>query len=95
MVALDRLYSLTREYPGAHGRGMVAYLARALAGQRVKDIGEHFQRSPMRISQAIIEFENRLRRDESLGKITKKLKEDLRKLAKKKYFVTIASQGAF
>ena len=89
-VALDRLFSLTRERPGAHGRGMVAYLARVLAGQRVKDIAEHFQRSPMRISQAIIEFENRLRGDDSLRKTTDELKEDLRKLAKKKYFVTIA-----
>ena len=42
------------------------------------------------ISQAIIEFENRLRGIESLRKITEKLKEDLRKLAKKKYFVAIA-----
>jgi CRISPR/Cas system CSM-associated protein Csm4 (group 5 of RAMP superfamily) len=69
---------------------MVAYLARVLAGQRIKDIAEHFQRSPMRISQAIIEFENRLRGDDSLRKMTDKLKEDLRKLVKKKYFVTIA-----
>ena len=44
----------------------------------------------MRISPAIIEFENRLRGDEFLRKMTEKLKEDLRKLAKKKYFVTIA-----
>ena len=89
-VSLDQLYSPTRERAGVHGRGMVAYLARVLAGQRVKDIAEHFQRSPMRISQAIIEFENRLRVDESLRKMTAKLKEDLRKLARKKYFVTIA-----
>jgi len=89
-VALERLFSLTRERQGAHGRGMVAYLARGLAGQRVKDIAEHFQRSPMRISQAIIEFENKLRGDESLRKMTEKLKEDLSKLAKKKYFITIA-----
>ena len=63
-----------RERQGAHGRGMVAYLARLLAGQRVKDIAERFQRSPMRISQAIIEFENKLRGDESLRKMTEKLK---------------------
>jgi hypothetical protein len=56
----------------------------------VKDIAEHFQRSPMRISQAIIEFESRLRGDDSLRKITDKLKKGLRTLAKKKYFVTIA-----
>ena len=56
----------------------------------VRDIAEHFQRNPMRISQAIIEFKNRLRADEVLRKITDNLKEDLRKHAKKKYFVTIA-----
>jgi chromosomal replication initiation ATPase DnaA len=89
-IALDRLYSLTFERKGVHGRGMVAYLARTLAGQRVKDIAEHFRRSPMRISQAIIEFETRLREDESLRKIVDKLKKGLSKQAKKKYFITIA-----
>jgi hypothetical protein len=89
-ISLDRLYSLTRERAGAHGREMVAYLARVLAGQRVKDIAEHFQRSPMRISQAITEFENKLRGDDSLRKIMDTLKKDLRKFARKKYFITIA-----
>jgi hypothetical protein len=69
---------------------MVAYLARVLAGHMVKDIAELFQRSPMRISQGIIESENRLSRDNSLRKILNKLKEDLSKQTKKKYFITIA-----
>ena len=89
-IALDRLYSLTYERGGAYGRGMVAYLARAEAGQMVKDIAEHFRRSPMRMSQAIIEFETRLRKDEPLRKMLNHLEEDLKKQAKKKYFVTIA-----
>ena len=69
---------------------MVAYVARALTGRMVKDIAEHFCRSPMRISQAIIEFETRLRNDELLRKIVDRLGEDLSKGAKKKYFITIA-----
>lgn len=67
-IALDRLYSLRFERKGTYGRGMSAYLARTLAGQMVKDIAEHFRRSPMRISQAIIEFDTRLGKDESSGK---------------------------
>jgi len=69
---------------------MVAYLARVLAGQMVKDIADHFRRSPMRISQSIIEFETRLGRDESLRKVVNRLEKDLSKRAKKKYFITIA-----
>jgi len=69
---------------------MVAYLARALAGQRVKEISEHFRRSPMRISQAIIEMEERLHHDESLKKVVNRLEKDLNKDAKRKYFITIA-----
>jgi uncharacterized protein (DUF2235 family) len=63
---------------------MVAYLARVLVGKMTKDIAETSQRSPMRISQAMIEFRKKLRGDESRKKITDKLKEDLRKHAKKK-----------
>ena len=89
-IPLERLYSRTYERQGAHGRGIVAYVARALTGQRVKDIAEHFHRSPMRISQAIIEFETRLRNDELLRTTVDRLGEDLSKGTKKKYFITIA-----
>ncbi len=89
-VTIDRLYSLTYERKGAHGRGIVGYLARGLAGQMVKDIAEHFRRSPMRISQAIIEVEKRLGKDESFRKVVARLEKDLIKQAKKKYFITIA-----
>jgi len=44
----------------------------------------------MRISQTIMEFETRLRKDEPLRKTVNRLGEDLSKGAKKKYFVTIA-----
>jgi chromosomal replication initiation ATPase DnaA len=89
-VTTDRLYSLSYERKGAHGRGIVGYLARGLAGQMVKDIAEHFRRSPMRISQAIIGVEKRLRQDESFRKMVGKLEKGLIKQAKKKYFITIA-----
>jgi putative transposase len=89
-VAIDRVYSLTYERQGAHGRGIVAYLARGLGGWMVKDIAGHFRRSPMRISQAIIEVEKRLRENESIKKMVEKLEKDLIKQAKRKYFITIA-----
>ena len=89
-IVIDRLYSVTYERKGAQGRGIVAYLARGLTGQMVKDIAEHFRRSPMRISQAIIEVEKRLRQEEPFRKMVGKLEKDLIKQAKKKYFITIA-----
>jgi hypothetical protein len=44
----------------------------------------------MRMSQAIIQFENKLHKDEPLRKTIEKLKEVLIKKGKKKYFITIA-----
>jgi hypothetical protein len=61
-----------------------------LGGWMVKDIAGHFRRSPMRISQAIIEVEKRLRENESIKKMVEKLEKDLIKQAKRKYFITIA-----
>lgn len=89
-VPIDRLHSLTYERQGAHGRGIVAYLARGLGGWMVKEIAEHFRRSPMRISQAIMEVEERLREDRAFRKMVEKLEKDLIKQAKRKYFITIA-----
>ena len=89
-IARSRLYSLTRSREGAHGRSMVAYLARVISGHMVTDVARHFQRSPMRISQAIIRFENKLWKDKHLRETIEKLKEDLIKKGKKKYFITIA-----
>jgi REP element-mobilizing transposase RayT len=89
-IARNEMYSLTRNRKGAHGRSMVAYLGRAISGHMVTEIAQHFQRSPMRISQAIIQFENELREDNHLRKTIEKLEEDLIEKAKKKYFITIA-----
>ena len=69
---------------------MVAYLARVVSGHMVADVAQHFQRSPMRISQAIIQLENKIPKDKHLMKTIEKLKEDLIKKGKKKYFITIA-----
>jgi len=44
----------------------------------------------MRISQMIMEVENRLRENESFSKIMRKLERNLTRQAKKKYFITIA-----
>ncbi len=43
----------------------------------VKDIAGHFRRSPMRISQAIIEVEKRLREDRAFRKMVEKLERVL------------------
>jgi hypothetical protein len=56
----------------------------------ITDVARHFQRSRMRMSQAIIQFEDRFRKDEHLRKTIEKVKEDLIKKGKKKYFITIA-----
>jgi hypothetical protein len=56
----------------------------------VMDVAQHFQRSPMRISQAIIQLENKIPKDKHLTKTIEKLKEDLIKKGKEKYFITIA-----
>ena len=42
------------------------------------------------MSQAIIQFENELNKDEPLRKTIEKLREVLIKKGKKKYFITIA-----
>ncbi len=90
MICEEDPQAVTRSREGAYGRSMVAYIARVLSACTVTDAARHFQRSPMRMSQAIIHFENRLRTDEQLRKTTEKLKEELIKKGKKKYFITIA-----
>jgi hypothetical protein len=89
-VAQGKLYSLSRSREGAYGRSMVGYLARLISGYMVTDVARHFQRSSTRMSQAVIQFENELRKDEHLRKTIEKLKEKLIKKGKKKYFITIA-----
>ena len=86
----DRLYSLSRDRRGAYGRGLVGYLARKLAGIRVKEIGRYFKREPMTISFGVRKIENLLQRDRGIAQRVEAMELNLRKRGKKKYFITIA-----
>ena len=89
-IPRDRLYSLTRDRQGAYGRNLVAYLARKLAGFRVKDIAQHFKREPMTISLGVIKVEKLLQQDKDFFKRVETMEMNLREKSKKKYFITIA-----
>ncbi len=89
-IGRDRLYSLTRDRMGVHGRGIVAYLARKLTGSLVKDIARHFQREPMTISEAIMKIESRMERDMKLARRIEDIRSNLMKRSKKKYLITVA-----
>ena len=89
-IGRDRLYSLTRDRMGAHGRGIVAYLARKLTGSLVKDIARYFQREPMTISEAIMKIESRMERDMKLARRIEDIRSNLMKRSKKKYLITVA-----
>jgi len=69
---------------------MVAYLARVISGYMVKDVALHFQRGPMVVSQAMLRIETELGKNKDLIEIIQKLKGDLIKKAKRKYFIAIA-----
>ncbi len=89
-IPRDQLYSLTRGRQGAYGRNLVAYLARKLAGFRVKEIAQHFKREPMTISLGVKKVENLLQRDRDFSKRVETMEMNLREKSKKKYFITIA-----
>jgi hypothetical protein len=89
-IGRDRLYSLTRDRRGAHGRGIVAYLARKLTGSLVKDIARHFQREPMTISEAIIKIEDLMEKDKELATRIEDMRSSLMKRGKRKYLITVA-----
>jgi hypothetical protein len=63
----DRLYSATREREGAHGRGLVAHLAKTVSDYMVKEIADHFKRSPVTIGERIIKVEDLLGKDKRSG----------------------------
>jgi putative transposase len=86
----DRLYSATRDREGARGRGLVACLARKVSGYMVKEIAEHFKRSPVTIGEGIIKVEELLRTDKSLKKALKLMEENLVKGRKRKYRISVA-----
>jgi putative transposase len=86
----DKLYSVTRDREGARGRGIVAYLARVISGYTVREIGEHFCRSPVAIGEAIMKVEDRLQRDRPFAKALKRMRERLIEGRKRKYRVSVA-----
>ena len=89
-ITQESLYSLTRSREGARGRSIVAYLARVVSGWMIKDVGRHFRRSPMVMSQACIKIEGQLGKDRAFRDMIERLKTDLTQKAKKKYHITIA-----
>ena len=86
----DKMYSVTRDREGVRGRGIVAYLARIISGYTVKEIGEHFRRSPVAIGEAIMKVEDQLQRDKSFAKELKRIRENLIEGRKRKYRVSVA-----
>jgi len=89
-IPRDRLYSLTRDRQGAYGRNLVAYLARKVAGFRVKEIAQHFQREPMTISLRVKKVEKLLQQDRDFSRRIEIMEINLRGKSKKKYSITIA-----
>jgi hypothetical protein len=89
-IGEDRLYSVTRDREGAFGRGVVAYLARGVSDYTVREIGDHFRRSPVAISEAIKKVEDRVHRDRSFAKAIKRMREKLLEGKKRKYRVSVA-----
>ncbi len=89
-ISRDRLYSFTRDRQGAYGRSLVAYLARKVAGFRVKEIAQHFNREPMTISLGIKKVEKILQGDSNLSNMVEIMEMHLREKSKRKYFITIA-----
>jgi hypothetical protein len=89
-ISEDKLYSVTRGREGARGRGIVAYLARVISNYTVREIGDHFRRSPAAIGEAIMKVEDRVHRDRSFAKASKRMREKLIEGRKRKYRITVA-----
>ena len=56
----------------------------------VKEIADHFQRSPVTIGEAIMKGEDLLKRDKLFEKALKRIEENLVKGRKRKYRVSVA-----
>ncbi len=86
----DGLYSVGRGRRGAAVRGTVAYLARRVSGYSVKEIGDHFRRSSVTISEAIRKVEDLLQKDKAFATRLELLIAKLIKGRKRKYRITEA-----
>jgi REP element-mobilizing transposase RayT len=89
-IRRDKLYSRAREREGARGRWIVAYLARRISGYGVKEIADHFGRSPVTISEGIKKVEDLERRDKSFAKRLSLIIENMVKGRRRKYRITEA-----
>ena len=87
-ITEDRLYSWTRDRDGARGRGLVAYLGKRISGYMVKEIADHFKRSPVTIGEGITKVEDLLRRDKSFEKALTLMGKNLIKGRKRKYRIS-------
>jgi mRNA-degrading endonuclease RelE of RelBE toxin-antitoxin system len=56
----------------------------------LKEIVDHFQRSPVTIGEAIMKVEDLLKRDKLFEKALKSMEENLVKVRKRKYRVSVA-----
>jgi REP element-mobilizing transposase RayT len=86
----DKLYSRRRDREGARGRGIVGYLARKISDYGVKEIADHFGRSPVAISEGMKKIEDLQRSDRAFAKTLNKLAENVVKGKKRKYRITEA-----
>jgi REP element-mobilizing transposase RayT len=89
-IPRGKLYSITKDREGARGRGVVGYLARRISGYGVKEIADHFGRSPVTISEGIKEVEALQRRDKRFAKTLSLMVEKVVKGRKRKYRITEA-----
>ncbi len=89
-IKREDMYSSSRNRNGAYGRGLVGYLAKKLSGYMIKDIGIHFKREPMTISQAITKEERRIIHNKDEKKIVEHLEKKLLSGRRKKYLITNA-----
>jgi len=89
-IPLDRIGSLSRNRDGAYGRSLVAYLARKLSGDLIKDIAGYFHKEPATISLGVAKVERLLMRDGSLAERMDQVEKNLIEGRKKKYLITNA-----
>jgi len=89
-VTRDKLYSTTRDREGARGRGIVGYLARRVSGYGVKEIADHFGRSPVTMCEGMKKVEDLERRNKSFAKTLSLIVENVVKGRRRKYRITEA-----
>jgi len=89
-IVRDKLYSTTRDREGARGRGIVGYLARRVSGYGVKEIADHFGRSPVTMCEGMKKVGDLERRDKLFAKTLSLIVENVVKGRRRKYRITEA-----